>query len=161
MNTSFERSETGKMEWLTPPEIIKALGEFDLDPCAPVIRPWNTAKQHYTIEDDGLSKDWNGRIWCNPPYGKDAIRWVKKLSEHGNGICLLFARTETRLFFDYIWNKAHAILFLKGRLSFYNVDGTKGNSNAGAPSCLVAYNQENSKILWNTDLAGKYIKLRI
>jgi len=161
MNTSFERSETGKMEWLTPPEIIKALGEFDLDPCAPVIRPWDTAKQHYTIEDDGLSKDWNGRIWCNPPYGKDAIRWVKKLSEHGNGICLLFARTETRLFFDYIWNKAHAILFLKGRLSFYNVDGTKGNSNAGAPSCLVAYNQENSKILWNTDLAGKYIKLRI
>jgi len=126
------------------------------------MRPWDTAKHHHTIEDDGLSKDWgNSRVFMNPPYGSQTSKWMKKLSEHGNGIALIFARTETRLFFDYIWNKAHAILFLKGRLSFYNVDGTKGNSNAGAPSCLVAYNQENSKILWNTDLAGKYIKLRI
>jgi hypothetical protein len=50
MNTSFEgKTETGKDEWLTPPEIIKSLGEFDLDPCSPINRPWDTAKNHYTI----------------------------------------------------------------------------------------------------------------
>ena len=42
-------------EWLTPPEIIKALGPFDLDPCSPINRPWDTARKHYTIENNGLS----------------------------------------------------------------------------------------------------------
>jgi hypothetical protein len=60
MNTSFERISTGKDEWLTPKSIIDALGEFDLDPCSPVVRPWNTAKKHLTIEDDGLLTDWGG-----------------------------------------------------------------------------------------------------
>lgn len=45
-------------EWLTPPEILVALGEFDLDPCAPVVRPWPTAKHHFTVEDDGLNQSW-------------------------------------------------------------------------------------------------------
>lgn len=59
----------GKDEWLTPPEIIKALGQFDLDPCAPVVRPWDTAERHYSIKDNGLMLPWSGRVWCNPPYG--------------------------------------------------------------------------------------------
>lgn len=159
MNTSFERSVNNKDEWLTPPEIIKSLGKFDLDPCAPIIRPWDTAKKHYTVKDDGLSKDWPGRVWLNSPYGTQTGKWLKKLSEHGNGIALVFARTETKMFFDYIWDKAHAILFLKGRLNFYNVDGTKGNSNAGAPSCLVAYGYNDSVALRECGLKGKYIKL--
>lgn len=56
-------------EWLTPPEIIKALGDygFDLDPCAPVVSPFITARKCFTIEDDGLSKDWFGRVWLNHP----------------------------------------------------------------------------------------------
>ena len=47
------QSDDSKDEWLTPPHIIRALGEFDLDPCAPHIsrRPWNTAKRHYTGDD--------------------------------------------------------------------------------------------------------------
>jgi len=161
MNTSFERSVSGKDEWLTPKYIIEALGEFDLDPCSPIVRPWNTAKRHYTIEDDGLTKDWgsDSKVFMNPPYGNQTSKWMKKLSEHGNGIALIFARTETRMFFDYIWNKAHAIMFLKGRLSFYNVDGTKGKNSAGAPSCLVAYGLYNEILLQRSGLNGKYIKL--
>ena len=43
MNVTFEgNTSTGKDEWLTPPEIIKSLGEFDLDPCSPINRPWAT-----------------------------------------------------------------------------------------------------------------------
>ncbi|MFB5758983.1 DNA N-6-adenine-methyltransferase [Paenibacillus medicaginis] len=60
-----------KDEWLTPPEIIKGLGEFDLDPCVPINRPWDTAKNHYTIEDNGLKKKWFGKVWMNPPYGEE------------------------------------------------------------------------------------------
>lgn len=158
MNTSFERAKEGKDEWLTPPEIIKALGEFDLDPCAPVKRPWDTAKNHYTIFDDGMRQKWEGRIWLNPPYGSETARWMRKLAEHGNGIALTFARTETKMFFDTIWTKADAIFFLRGRLRFYHVNGKVGGT-AGSPSCLIAYGEQNVKALQGSGLIGKFISL--
>ena len=78
MDSSFQgSSESGKSEWLTPPGIVKAVGPFDLDPCAPISRPWNTAENHLTIEDDGLNSEWNGRVWCNPPYSRATIdEWL-------------------------------------------------------------------------------------
>lgn len=158
MDTSFER-KNGKDEWLTPKYIIDALGAFDLDPSSPINRPWDTATMHYTIEDDGLSQDWQGRVWMNPPYGRQTGRWLKKLSEHGNGTALVYARTETKMFFDYVWNKADAVFFFKGRLQFYNIDGTRGNNNAGAPSCLVAYGKDNAENLLNSQLSGMFIWL--
>jgi len=159
MDVSFERTVRGKDEWLTPPEIFTELGEFDLDPCAPINRPWDTAKKHYTLIDNGLIQPWEGRIWCNPPYGRETSKWLKKMAEHGNGIALIFARTETGNFFNYIWPKATAIMFLKGRLTFYNVDGTKPENSAGAPSCLIAYGENNAKILKNCNLRGKYLRI--
>lgn len=57
------------------------------------------------------------------------------MAEHKNGITLIFARTETNNFFNYIWPVAQGIMFLKGRLAFYNTDGTKPKNSAGAPSC--------------------------
>lgn len=156
MNTAFERTKTGKDEWLTPPEIIKPLGYFDLDPCAPIVRPWSTAKRHYTIEDNGLVQLWKGRIWCNPPYGNETGKWLARMAEHGNGIALIFARTETGNFFRYIWPTAQGIMFLKGRLTFYHVDGTRPHNSAGAPSCLVAYGMKNALILKESGLSGKF-----
>jgi hypothetical protein len=83
MNTSFEgKTETGKDEWLTPPEIIKSLGEFDLDPCSPLIRPWDTARKHYTVIDNGLLMPWEGRVWLNPPYGNKIGEWLQKAALH-------------------------------------------------------------------------------
>jgi hypothetical protein len=81
-------TDQSKDEWLTPPDIIKALGDFDLDPCAPIERPWNMARNHYNRLDDGLGKPWRGRIWCNPPYGGETFRWVQHLADHGDGIAL-------------------------------------------------------------------------
>ena len=46
-------------EWLTPPAIIEKLGTFDLDPCSPIKRPWSTASNHFTVEDDGRGFDPN------------------------------------------------------------------------------------------------------
>lgn len=130
-------------EWLTPPEIFKALGNFDLDPCAPVIRPWDTAAKHYTVLDDGLSKEWSGRVWMNPPFGREAIKWMRKLKEHGNGIALIPARTETAMFYETVWGHAHSVLFIEGRPHFHYVDGRRASFNSGAPICLVAYGLMN------------------
>src|SRR5690348_14101892 len=134
-------------EWLTPPEIVAALGPFDLDPCSPSQRPWDTAALHYTQEEDGLRLPWTGRVWMNPPYGPHTGIWLKRLSEHSNGVALIFARTETEMFHRWVWQKADAALFLRGRLHFYSVDGKKAHFNAGAPSVLIAYGQENADIL--------------
>ena len=122
--------ENGKEEWLTPPPIIEALGEFDLDPCAPTpeTRPWDTADLHYCIHDNGLIKPWHGRVWLNPPYGNEPGKWLARAAEHKNVTALIFARTETRQFFESIWGKATSVCFLKGRLSFYHVTGKKGGA---------------------------------
>lgn len=154
------KTSTGKGEWLTPPEIVKALGEFDLDPCAPVVRPWETANHHFTM--GGLQRDWFGRIWLNPPYD-ECQAWFEKLANHGNGIALCFNRTETNWFDEVVYKRANAILYKKGRIKFYNVDGTMGGNGPGAGSVFVAYGIENAhclEILSTTKLIGHFERLR-
>jgi hypothetical protein len=146
-------------DWLTPQWILTALGPFDLDPCAPVTRPWDTAKQHYTIEDDGLTQPWRGRVWLNPPYGPDTKRWLARLAAHGNGIALTFARTETEMFFDHVWSRADAVFFFQGRLHFCYPDGTRSPGNAGGPSVLIAYGASNARALRHLEDRGKLIDL--
>lgn len=143
---------------LPPPYIIKALGEFDLDPCSPINRPWDTAKMHYTELDNGLMMPWEGKVWCNPPYGDQASYLLEKCAMHGNCIVLTFARTETQMFFKCVWDKADAVLFIKGRLKFHHVTGEQGQS-AGAPSVLIAYGKENAEILKNSGIKGKFLQL--
>jgi hypothetical protein len=157
---SHEKANMRTDEWLTPPNIIKSLGEFDLDPCSPIKKPWDTAKNHFNIYDNGLSKEWAGRVWLNPPYGKDMERWMNKMQFHNNGIAFIFARTETEAFFDHVWPKASAIMFLKGRVRFYTVAGKEANMNAGAASVLIAYNNENADALKNSGISGRYINLK-
>lgn len=146
-----------KDEWLTPPHILKALGTFDLDPCAPIKRPWDMAENHYTIEDNGLNQEWFGRVWCNPPYGLEAAQWLERMAQHGNGIALIFARTETDMFFRWVWEKATAILFIKGRLHFHHVSGERAKANSGAPSCLIAYGHNNYLSLIESRIHGKLV----
>jgi hypothetical protein len=151
-----------KDEWLTPPWILRRLGTFDLDPCAPVNRPWPTALNHYTVNDNGLAQPWRGRVWLNPPYGGPRVigPWLRRMADHNHGIALTFARTETALFFKTIWNCATSILFLEGRLYFHHANGTRAGANAGAPSVLVSYGRADAGALRNSGIAGKWIDLR-
>lgn len=151
-------SAASKDEWLTPPHIVRALGAFDLDPCAPIVRPWDTAKHHYTVQHNGLGQPWFGRVWCNPPYGTATFDWMRRCATHGNAIALIFARTETKGFHAEIWDKADAVFFFKGRLAFHHVDGTRGNT-ANAPSCLVAYGANNIDAIRASQLKGRLILL--
>jgi len=146
-------------DWITPPEIVDSLGVFDLDPCSSINQPWPMAENNYTKHDDGLGQPWTGRVWLNPPYGLVAKEWLEKLANHGNGIALIFARTETRMFFDTVWDRADALLFIKGRLYFYYPDGNRATANAGAPSVLVAYGKNNTEALENSFIDGKIIHI--
>lgn len=149
------RSDTD--EWLTPPDLLQALGPFDLDPCAPVRRPWEIAAHHYTIRDNGLAKPWTGRVWLNPPYGQDTDKWMARMADHGNGLALIFARIETRTWFEHVWPKAGAVLFLAGRLTFYTVSGKPALYNGGAPSALLAYGAQNVAQLRHCGIAGAFV----
>lgn len=141
--------------WLTPPAILAALGEFDLDPCAaPEPRPWPTAAQHYTRDDDGMAQEWKGRVWLNPPYSREAARWLRRLAEHGHGTALVFARTETAWFVEHVWKRASLLLFLAGRIHFHYPDGRRAPANSGAPSVLVAYGDADAERLAQSGIRG-------
>lgn len=145
--------------WLTPPAIVYALGEFDLDPCAcPEPRPWPTAKRHIALPEDGLNAEWDGRVWLNPPYGDKIGPWMERMFKHRNGTALIFARTETEHWQRWIWPIAKAVLFLAGRLNFYLPDGTRSPYNAGGPSALIAYSDRDAFILRRSGISGAMVK---
>ena len=125
MNNALFSSNTA--EWATPPDFFKNLDaefHFDLDPCA---TPENAkCRDFYTIEKDGLTQNWGGRrVFCNPPYGRQIGKWVRKCWEESRKpgtlvVALIPARTDTRYFHEYIYHKAKEVRFLRGRLHFNN-----------------------------------------
>ena len=146
--------------WITPKYIIESLGEFDLDPCSAINQPWPMAKKSYTEKDDGLSKDWFGKVFCNPPYGPHVGKWLSKLADHGDGIALIFARTETKQFVENVWKRASGIFFIHGRLRFFDENGNQGVGNAGAPSCFVSYGNRCKDLLRDLNsIEGTFLEL--
>jgi hypothetical protein len=144
--------------WLTPRWILDPLGRFDLDPCAaPDPRLWPTAARHITRPDNGLTQPWAGRVWLNPPYSREAVRWLARLADHGHGTGLIFARTETTWFQRQVWQRATGLLFLAGRVRFLLADGSEYHDNAGAPSVLVAYGRTDADVLAGSGLPGVYV----
>lgn len=146
--------------WLTPPHILAALGSFDLDPCCPPQMPWPTAASMLTEAEDGLKQPWHGRVWLNPPYGRETVHWLRRLIAHGRGTALIFARTETEMFVETVWKAATSIFFIYGRLHFHHADGKRAEANAGAPSCLVAYGTEDTERLAACGIDGYLVNLR-
>jgi hypothetical protein len=151
----FEKPNTGETnDWLTPRPLLQRLGPFDLDPCGCVGMPWPTATTTYFLpEHDGLIEPWFGRVFCNPPYGPNVGDWARRMAEHGNGIMLIFARTETTTWQRDIFPFADATLLLAGRVRFCLPSGERGKSGT-APSALLAYGQANVDALRNAGIAG-------
>lgn len=152
------------VEWLTPAHIIPALGgaeSFGLDPCAPAVQPWPTARRTYTVTDDGLAQPWGAeRVWLNPPYSESVIaRWLGRLAEHGCGTAFTFARTDTVWFVQHIWGRATALLFLWGREHFCRPDGTPAAANSGGPLVLSAYGRSDAEVLGDCALPGQFVPL--
>jgi hypothetical protein len=126
--SGHQRSRGVTDEWYTPP-----------DPCAPRGGvPWIPASRSLSIDDNGLLAPWSGRVWLNPPYGAQTGLWLGKMAEHGNGVALVFARTDTA-WFQTCAPRAAAVCFIAGRIRFLRPDGTPGNYTGGAPSCLLGF----------------------
>jgi hypothetical protein len=134
-------------EYYTPPEVFEALGlKFDLDVCAPKGGiPWIPATRHYSLEDDGLSQPWAGRVWMNPPFSESA-KWVERFIEHRNGIALV--PTSRARWFGLLWDTADSIVHPVSRPMFQFVHRGK-RTNIYMPVVLVAYGDDNSRALHN------------
>ena len=97
-------------------------------------------------------------MWCNPPYSVHAAQWLAKLASHACGTALLFARTDTSMFFEQVWRKASALLFLEGRLHFHYPDGMRAENDSGGPSVLIAYGERDARALKRSGLAGAFVR---
>jgi hypothetical protein len=141
-------------EFYTPPEIVKALGAFDLDPCAGPVS--SHAKRNVRPGDGcGLKRRWRGRVWLNPPYS-EIYDWLEKFTKHGNGVCMVNARCDA-MWFQRLASAADAVLFLAGRVSFLTGDGTAIGKPKRRPPCgsaLVAFGPQNVTALRNSGLRG-------
>ena len=134
----FHSSVNKSIEWYTPNYIFKKLNiEFDLDPASnefsnSIVK----AKKYFIKEDDGLAKDWNGKVWLNPPYGKLTKIWIQKAIEEYEKndikiIVLLFARTDTSWFHESL-QYFQQVCFTRGRIKFIN--GTTKEVAKDSPS---------------------------
>lgn len=148
---AHNRGEHTTDDWITPKWIIEKFGPFDLDPCESDTQPWPCAKRGYRVcrSEDGLMLPWDGFWFLNPPYGKATATWLNRAVLSPNGIALVFARTETRMFFDFVWPHASALFFVKGRLTFCYPDGagSKPGHNSGGPSVLIGYGAKAASVL--------------
>lgn len=131
---------TGENEWYTPSEYIEmareVLGRIDLDPASSdAAQEVVMAEAHFTEQNDGLSQDWNGLVWLNPPYAQPHItNFVAKMVEERRSGRVIAAIMLTHNYTDTAWfheaaNTADAICFTRGRVKFYNADG-----NVAAPT---------------------------
>lgn len=161
---AYESAHNESKEWYTPRYIFDSLGaEFDMDVCSPGadVVPWIPARHHLTLIDDGLTADWRGFVWMNPPYGTDTPHWMRKLWYHGNGIGLVFARPDTQWFHSYCIT-ANGILFINKRISFIRAEQAKDyaagaclkNSGCGAGSMLVAFGDTAMRCLQRAEADG-------
>lgn len=143
---------SGENEWYTPTKYIEAarrvLGSIDLDPASSDVANVSVRASHYyTAEDDGLTKEWNGATWMNPPYSQPlisqfCIKWMKEY-DAGNitsGIVLVNNATETG-WFQTLLSRSSSVCLPKGRVKF--IDAAGNPSGAPLQGQAVLYFGEN------------------
>lgn len=163
MDNRQQRNNTVSSDnWYTPRWIIDALGPFDCDPCAAPerVRPFQTAPVQWTEADDGLSREWQGVVWMNPPYSRAPLRrFCERMAAHGNGIALLINRQDNVLWQEVIFPTAKSMIFMRNRVKFIRPDGSTGSPFFG--SCLVAWGDECDRRLRQSGIEGKYVVLNL
>ncbi len=140
------------VEWYTPCEVLDAarqvLATIDLDPAScPRANALVQAKHFFSQADDGLSKEWFGRVWLNPPFGKLGPKFARKLiSEYESGsvqaaVFLANANALTSSWFHPLLKYPFCIP--KGRVKFWNEHGT--GESPGNGSILVYLGTDTDK----------------
>jgi hypothetical protein len=96
-------------------------------------------------------------VWLNPPFDRYHVgKWINRLADHGNGICLVHARTEAA-WFQPIWRSADLIFFRSSRIKFCRPDGTEQPANSGAPPVFAAFGDEAAAHLESTTMHGAFV----
>ena len=120
--------------------VVRALGVIDLDPCSNSREAPNIpAGDHFTQTENGLSRPWFGRVYMNPPYGREIGKWARKLVDEyraGNvhsAVALLPARMDTKWFREF---GGFPVCFIRGRLRFLDQEGREQES-APFPSVVI------------------------
>lgn len=104
-------------DFLTPPELVLAMGEFDLDPCSSRRQAMPLARRSYRFpEDDGLFLPWEGSVFVNPPFS-ELPKWVNRFVLHRNGVLLSPGRVEVEWFWQ-LWTYCDAIFLTKGPVKY-------------------------------------------
>lgn len=159
IGTTIARSKKKSVEWYTPKWIFDELGlQFDLDPASPWdFESYVPAATKYTVFDDGLSREWLGRVWLNPPYGPDTSFWMRRLIAHGNGIALVFSRTDSE-WCQQSMRACDAMLFMSGRIAFVpGHENAHKADRAGAGTVLFAFGPDNAIALESMADRGVFI----
>jgi len=152
---SHQQSVGRSQVHITPRWLVDRLAPFDLDPAAADPRPWACAVTNWSTH--GLERDWFGLVYLNPPFDRYEVgSWIAKLAAHGNGITLLHARTEAG-WFEPIWQRAAAILFMADRIKFCRPDGSEQPANSGAPPILAAFGDEAVLRLYRCGIGGALV----
>lgn len=132
-------NNSGNNEWYTPPEYLEAahavMGGIDTDPAScDLANKHVKAAEYFSVDDDGLSQEWTGRAWMNPPYSGDLIgRFIDRMVDQyrrGNvteAIVLVNNATETA-WFQTLAAQADAICFPKGRIKYLDSTGKPANT---------------------------------
>ena len=140
-----------KMDYCTPQAFFEKLDaefHFQLDAAASAENA--KCERYYTAETDGLKSIWDvgGTVFCNPPYGRDVGKWVRKAymeSRRGvTSVLLIPARTDTSYFHDYIFGKAE-VRFLRGRLKFEDENGEQYGTAPFLSAVVIFRGEERKK----------------
>lgn len=154
---SRRRDSEDNDTWLTPRWILAELGVFDLDPCASAMNPEWVCPNFYTEYSDGLRREWQGRVFMNPPYS-DTEAWIEKHARHGNGISLVPASVESGAWRQFIWKKAKALFLFYGRTRFCRVDGSSTTGRPRRSVALIAWSEFDATVLRGAPFAGVHIE---
>lgn len=151
-------SHNSENTWFTPFEIVKPLGQFDVDVCTMSFRPFDVAKNHFEFDNgqNAFTLDWEGFVWMNPPYGKEIAPFIEKFKQHGNGIALVFARMGTPWMQKWL-SDGEGVFFLRKRIVFIDKHGVKGKANAGCDSCFLYVGEEAKQRILNSGIEGVLI----
>ena len=111
----------------------EVMGDIDLDPASSAEANQTVgAARYFSLEDDGLSHDWHGRVWLNPPYGRSlTAAFVSKAVEEFNAtrttatVLLLNAYGFDASWFQPLWD--HTLCFTDHRIRFYGGGPTFGS----------------------------------
>ena len=115
------------------------------------------ANTKYTVFDDGLKQPWFGRVWMNPPYGRETPLWIQRFIDHGNGIALVFSRTDAS-WCQSAMKACTSMLFLAGRIDFVpGKENQHKKSRSGAGTVMFAFGEENAIALQRLSDRGIYV----